>query len=44
MLYREWIKNKVLLYCIGNYTQYPEINNKGRKKKTIKEENIKKNI
>ena len=26
LLYIGWIDNKVLLYSIGNYTQYPVIN------------------
>ena len=26
LLYREWMNNKVLLYSIGNYIQYPVIN------------------
>ena len=31
LLYIEWINNKVLLYSIGNYIQYPVIiNHNGR--------------
>ena len=30
LLYIEWINNKVLLYSIGNYTQYPVINHNGK--------------
>ena len=30
LLYREWIKNKILLYNIGNYIEYPVINHKGK--------------
>ena len=30
LLYREWIKNKVLLYSIGNYIQYSVINYNGK--------------
>lgn len=26
LLYTEWINNKVLLYCTGNYIQYTVIN------------------
>ena len=29
-LYREWVNNKVLLYSIENYIQYPAINNHGK--------------
>ena len=28
--YIEWINNKVLLYSIGNYIQYPAINHNGK--------------
>ena len=31
LLYRGWIENKVLLYSIGNYIQYPGINHNGKK-------------
>ena len=31
----EWINNKVLLYSIGDYTQYSGINGKAYKKKCI---------
>ena len=30
LLYREQIKNKVLLYSTGNYIQYPVINHNGK--------------
>ena len=30
LLYREWIKNKVLLYSTGNYIQYPVISHNGK--------------
>ena len=30
LLYTEWINNKVLLYCTGNYIQYPKINHNGK--------------
>ena len=30
LLYIEWINNKVLLYSIGNYIQYPVINQNGK--------------
>ena len=30
LLYIGWINNKVLLYKIGNYNQYPEINHSGK--------------
>ena len=30
LLHIEWISNKVLLYSIGNYIQYPMINNNGK--------------
>ena len=30
LLYTEWINNKVLLYSIGNYIQYPVINHNGK--------------
>ena len=33
LLYREWINNKVLLYCTGNYIRYFVINHSGREKK-----------
>ena len=33
LLYIEWINNKVLLYCTGNYIQYPEINHNGKEYK-----------
>ena len=29
-LSKEWINNKVLLYTIGNYIQYPVINHNGK--------------
>ena len=29
LLYIEWINNKVLLYSIGNYIQYPVVNHNG---------------
>ena len=29
-LHLEWIENKVLVYSIGNYTQYPVINHNGK--------------
>ena len=32
LLYIEWINNKVLLYSIGNYIQYPVINHNGKEK------------
>ena len=35
-LYIEWINNKVLLYSIGNYIQYPVINHNRK--------NMKKNV
>jgi len=31
LLYIGWINNKGLLYCTGNYIQYPVINHKGKK-------------
>ena len=30
LLHIEWIKNKVLLYSTGNYSQYPVINHNGK--------------
>ena len=30
LLYTGWIKNKVLLYSMGNYIQYPMINQNGK--------------
>ena len=30
LLYIEWMNNKVLLYGIGNYIQYPVINHNGK--------------
>ena len=36
LLHIGWINNKVLLYRIGNYSQYPGINDKGK--------NIKNNV
>ena len=30
LLYMEWIKNKVLLYSMGNYIQYAVINHNGK--------------
>ena len=30
LLYIGWINNKVLLYSIGNYIQYPVINHNGK--------------
>ena len=30
LLHMEWINNKVLLYTIGNYIQYPMINHNGK--------------
>ena len=36
LLYIEWINNKVLLYSIGNYIQYPVINHNRK--------NMKKNV
>ena len=30
LVYIGWIKNKVLLYSTGNYTQHPGINNNGK--------------
>ena len=33
LLYIEWINNKVLLYSIGNYIQYPMINQNGKESK-----------
>ena len=30
LLCREWINNKVLLYSIGNYIQYPVKNHNGK--------------
>ena len=33
LLYTEWINNKVLLYSIGNYIQYPVINHNGKRKR-----------
>ena len=30
LLYRKWINNKVLLYSIGDYIQYPVINHNGK--------------
>ena len=30
LLYIEWINNKVLLYSIGDYIQYPVINHSGK--------------
>ena len=35
LLYIEWINNKVLLYCTGNYIQYPVINQNGKEKKKV---------
>ena len=31
LLYAEWINNKVLLYSLENYTQYPMINHNGKR-------------
>ena len=33
ILHVEWINNKVLLYSIGNYIQYPVINHNGKEYK-----------
>ena len=33
LLHLEWINNKVLLYSIGNYIQYPGINHNGKEYK-----------
>ena len=33
LLYIGWINNKVLLYSIGNYIQYPVINQNGKEMK-----------
>ena len=30
LLYIGWINNKVLLYCTGNYIQYPVISHNGK--------------
>ena len=30
LLYIEWIHDKVLLYSMGNYIQYPVINHNGK--------------
>ena len=30
LLYMEWINNKILLYSIENYIQYPIINHNGK--------------
>ena len=30
LLYIEWINDKVLLYSMGNYIQYPVINHNGK--------------
>ena len=30
LLHSEWIKNKVLIYSTGNYTEYPVINHIGK--------------
>ena len=30
LVYVGWIKNKVLLYSTGNYSQYPVINHNGK--------------
>ena len=32
LTYREWVKNKVLLYSTGNYIQYPMINHTNMRK------------
>ena len=32
LLYREWIKSKILLYSSGNYIQYNVINHNGKEK------------
>ena len=29
-MYVGWIKNKILLYSMGNYIQYPVINHNGK--------------
>ena len=34
LLYIGWINNKVLLYSIGNYAHYPEINCNGKEYET----------
>ena len=34
LLYTGWINNKVLLYSIGNYAHYPEINRNGKEYET----------
>ena len=33
LLYTEWINNKVLLYSMGNYIQYPMVNHNGKEYK-----------
>ena len=33
IIYIGWINNKVLLYSIGNYIQYPVMNHNGKKMK-----------
>ena len=30
VLHTEWVNNRVLLYSIGNYIQYPVINHNGK--------------
>ena len=35
LLYIEWINNKVLLYSMGNYSQYPVINHNGKEYEKI---------
>ena len=35
LLYVEWINNKVLLYSIGKYIQYPAINHSGKENPKI---------
>ena len=33
LLHLEWINNKVLMYSIGNYTQYPGVSHNGKEDK-----------
>ena len=33
LLHLEWINNKALLYCTGNYIQYPVLNHNGKEYK-----------
>ena len=35
LLYMDWINNMVLLYCTGNYIQYPGVNHNEKEYKKI---------